>query len=49
MKITMADYHMQDLCREINLAAAGLAREMADEYGRASGSYDLRGRIDRSY
>ena len=28
----MADYHMQDLCREINLAAAGLAREMADEY-----------------
>ena len=31
-RISMADYHMQDLCREINLAAAGLAREMADEY-----------------
>ena len=30
--VSMADYHMQDLCREINLAAAGLAREMADEY-----------------
>ena len=28
----MADYHMQDLCREINLAAARLARELADEY-----------------
>ena len=31
-RVSMADYHMQDLCREINLAAAGLAREMADEY-----------------
>ena len=30
--VSMADYHMQDLCREINLASAGLAREMADEY-----------------
>ncbi len=31
-RVSMADYHMQDLCREINLAAAGLARELADEY-----------------
>ena len=31
-RISMADYHMQDLCREINLAAARLARELADEY-----------------
>ena len=31
-RVSMADYHMQDLCREINLASAGLAREMADEY-----------------
>ena len=31
-RISMADYHMQDLCREINRAAARLARELADEY-----------------
>ena len=31
-RISMADYHMQDLCREINLAAARFARELADEY-----------------
>ena len=31
-RISMADYHMQDLCREINLAAARLVRELADEY-----------------
>lgn len=31
-RISMADYHIQDMCREINLAAAGLARELADEY-----------------
>ena len=31
-RISMADYHMQDLCREIKLAAARLARELADEY-----------------
>ena len=30
--VSMADYHMQDLCREINLAAARLARKIADEY-----------------
>ena len=28
----MADYHVQEYCREINLAAAKLARELADEY-----------------
>lgn len=31
-RISMADYRMQDMCREINLAAAELARELADEY-----------------
>lgn len=31
-RISMADYHMQRMCREINLAAAELARELADEY-----------------
>lgn len=31
-RISMADYHVQEYCREINLAAAKLARELADEY-----------------
>lgn len=31
-RVSMADYHMQDICREINLEAAKLARELADEY-----------------
>ncbi len=31
-RISMADYHCEPLCREINLAAARLARAMADEY-----------------
>lgn len=31
-RISMADYHIQDMCREINLAAAELARELADKY-----------------
>lgn len=31
-RISMADYRMQDMCREINLTAAELARELADEY-----------------
>ena len=40
----MADYHMKDLCREINLAAAGLARDMAA--GPASyGMTDTMGRM----
>lgn len=30
--VSMADYHMQPFCREINLAAARLARKVADEY-----------------
>ncbi len=31
-RISMADYGMQDYCRDINLAAARIAREMADRY-----------------
>lgn len=31
-RVSMADYHMQDYCREINLEAARLARRFADEY-----------------
>ena len=31
-RISMADYHVEDFCREINLAAARLARELADEF-----------------
>ena len=31
-RISMADYHVEDYCREINLAAAKLARELADQY-----------------
>lgn len=30
--VSMADYHMQPYCREINLAAARLARKVADEF-----------------
>ena len=30
--VSMADYGMQDYCREINLTAARLARRVADEY-----------------
>ena len=33
-RISMADYHVEDYCREINLAATLLARELADEYTR---------------
>lgn len=33
-RISMADYQVQDYCREINLAGAKLARELADEYTR---------------
>ena len=33
-RISMADYQVEDYCREINLAAAKLARELADEYTR---------------
>ena len=31
-RISMADYQVEDYCREINLAAAKIARELADEY-----------------
>ena len=31
-RISMSDYHVEDYCREINLAAARIARELADEY-----------------
>ena len=31
-RISMADYRVEACCREINLAAAKLARELADEY-----------------
>ena len=31
-RISMVDYHVEDYCREINLAAARIARELADEY-----------------
>lgn len=31
-RVSMADYHVEDLCREINLEAARLARALADEY-----------------
>lgn len=30
--VSMSDYHVGDCCREINLAAARLARRLADEY-----------------
>lgn len=47
--ISMADYAMEAYVREINLAAADCRGSGGYLYGRASGSYDLRGRIDRSY
>ena len=31
-RISMADYHTEDVCHEINLEAARLARSLADEY-----------------
>lgn len=31
-RVSMADYHIEDMCREINLEAARLARALADEY-----------------
>ena len=37
-RISMADYHVEDYCREINLAAVKLARELADEYTRKNPS-----------
>ena len=44
----MADYAMEAYVREINLAAGRFVEGSGGYlYGRASGSYDLRGRIDR--
>lgn len=34
--VSMADYHVQDSCREINLAAAKLAKKLAEEYTAAN-------------
>ena len=31
-RVSMADYHVEDYCREINLEAARMARRLADEY-----------------
>ena len=31
-RVSMADYHVEDYCREINLAACRIARELADEF-----------------
>lgn len=33
-RVSLADYHVQEYCRDINLAAARLARQLADEYTR---------------
>ena len=33
-RISMADYHCEDYCRELNTAAAHIARRLADEYSR---------------
>ena len=33
-RVSMADYNVQDFCREMNLAGAKLARRLADEYSR---------------
>ena len=33
-RVSMADYHVEEYCREINLEAARLARRLADEYTR---------------
>ena len=31
-RVSMADYHVENFCREINLAATKIARQLADEY-----------------
>ncbi|MCH5174417.1 MAG: methionine synthase [Prevotellaceae bacterium] len=31
-RVSMADYHMGDYCRELNLAGVAIARRLADEY-----------------
>lgn len=37
-RISMADFHLEDMCREINLAACRIAREVADEFTKADPS-----------
>lgn len=37
-RISMADYHVEDFCVEMNLAACKIAREMADEYTKTNPS-----------
>lgn len=37
-RISMADFHLEDMCREINLAACRIAREIADEFTKANPS-----------
>ena len=37
-RISMADYHLEGICREINIAACRIAREAADEYTRKDGN-----------
>ena len=44
-RVSMADYHVEDYCREINLAACRIARELADVYGPQSRKPAFRGRF----
>ncbi len=37
-RISMADFHLEDMSREINLAACRIAREVADEFTKANPS-----------
>lgn len=37
-RVSMADFHLEGLCRELNLAACRVAREVADEYTRKNPS-----------
>lgn len=37
-RISIADYRLEDICREINLAACRIARSVADEYTKKDGS-----------
>lgn len=47
--VSMADYHVQAYCREINLAAARLARRMADEFTALNPESALRGGFRGAY
>ena len=39
-RISMADYHMEDVAYEMNVASARVAREAIDEYNKESGNTD---------